>query len=220
MSIVKLAPAHAAAAARLHCLGQPGTFLTSLGVEVLTVLYERLPVTSVGFGFSALADWPASSAPAAPRAVAHAPGGDDVVGFVSATTGTGRLFLELGTRHLGRFVPPLVLSYLRQPRLVWRSVETTLYPWLAGGHEAKTDQPTAELLSIMVEPGRQSQGIGSLLLQALFAECRTRGVPRLTVTVDAANTEAQRFYQRHGFQPAERFSLYGRPMCGYAVELV
>ena len=140
--------------------------------------------------------------------------------WMSDSFGTACFVLAVFLMALGFWVGywAQLASYARRPHLLWRSVETVLYPWLAGGHGAKAEQPSAELLSIMVEPGQQSQGIGTHLLHTLFAECRARGIPRLTVTVDAANTRAQRFYQRHGFQPGERFLLYGRPMCGYQVE--
>jgi ribosomal protein S18 acetylase RimI-like enzyme len=71
---------------------------------------------------------------------------------------------------------------------------------------------SAELLSIMVEPALRSRGIGAQLLDALAAECRTRHIAYLDVTVDASNEGAQRFYRRHGFALHHRFTLYGREM--------
>lgn len=185
-------------AARLHMAGQPGSFLTNLGADVLTVLYAALPVSSVGFGF-----------------VANQAQGGDIDGFISATTSTGRLFAELGLRHLGRFLPPLLRRFARQPQLAWLSAQTVLYPLIAGGHGEQAGAPVAELLSIMVEPGRRSQGIGAQLLDALGVECEGRGIMLLDVTVDAANGGARRFYVRHGFVEMRQFQLYGRTMCSY-----
>ncbi|MGL4650831.1 MAG: hypothetical protein ACRC1H_15595, partial [Caldilineaceae bacterium] len=51
-ALVPLGPRHAEQAARLHILGQPGTFLTSLGPDVLCVLYRTLPETAGGFGYA------------------------------------------------------------------------------------------------------------------------------------------------------------------------
>ncbi len=201
--IVRLAPEHAAAAARLHIAGQPGTFLTNLGADVLTAIYALLPQSRRGFGFAAL--------PAAGE------GGEVVLGFVSATTGAGGLFLELGARHAGKLLPPLLARYMRAPGLIVGSAQTLIYPLLArepdSAHAA--EHSSAELLSIMVEPRLRGQGIGALLLDALLAECATRDIAQLDVTVDAHNEGARRFYARHGFTERRTFRLYGRDMCLY-----
>ena len=73
-------------------------------------------------------------------------------------------------------------------------------------------EPAAELLSIMVEPALRSYGIGALLMTAFLQECRSRSLSAVTVTVDAANDGAQRFYRRHGFSSWRDITLYGRPM--------
>jgi ribosomal protein S18 acetylase RimI-like enzyme len=191
VTLLPLAADHAPTAARLHIQGQPGTFLTSLGPEALTALYAALPTTRAGFGFAAQ----------------DADG--QIAGFISATTGVGSLFVEIGTTQLGLLLPPLLRQYARHPGLLLRSAQTVLYPLLAR-HAA--GPPAAELLSIMVEPARRSQGVGATLLDALTAACRARGLALLDVTVDAQNRGAQHFYARHGFQPHHTFTLYGRPM--------
>ena len=168
--IVPLTPDHAPAAARLHIAGQPGTFLTALGPEVLTVLYAQLPQSAHGFGFAAVDD------------------DGTVNGFVSATTSVGRLFAEMGTRRMGRFAPALLRRYAHAPGLVLQSAQTVLYPLLARADDsvdAHCGAP-AELLSIMVEPALRGQGVGSALLARLVTECRAREVAVLDVTVDAA----------------------------------
>jgi ribosomal protein S18 acetylase RimI-like enzyme len=218
MPIVELAPHHAADAARLHIAGQPGSFLTALGLDVLAVLYQALPASSVGFGFAAVEcaegplTTPLQSDPAWPTS-------EKVCGFVSATTSTGRLFVELSTRRLAQFLPPLLRVYARQPRLAWLTMQTLFYPLLAGDHAGQDDRQAAELLSIMVEPARRGQGVGAALLQALATACQMHQISLLTVTVDAANAGARRFYERHGFQMMRGFVLYGRSMCRYWMEL-
>jgi ribosomal protein S18 acetylase RimI-like enzyme len=193
VSIVPLAPEHAEAAARLHMAGQPGTFLTSLGPGVLAALYRALPASAAGFGFAALE----TSAVDAP-----------VIGFVSATTNVGRLFVAVGVRLL----PPLLAQLARHPTLIGRSLQTALYPLQMRDEDGPA---AAELLSIMVEPARRGQGIGAQLLAALVTVCREREIGRLDVSVDAANRGAQRFYSRHGFVVHRRFTLYGRVMVQY-----
>jgi ribosomal protein S18 acetylase RimI-like enzyme len=206
MSIVELHPRHAAAAARLHLAGQPGTFLSSLGVDVLTLIYETLPTSKGSFGFAAQADnLPALASPA-------------LNGFVSATTSTGRLFAEVGVRRVGRLLPLLLTRFAQQPRLAWLSLQTLIYPFVTGSNDQET-APSAELLSIMVEPALRGQGIGARLLDQLCTACRTRGIALLDVTVAADNGGARRFYERHGFALRHSFALYGRPMCSYRLML-
>ncbi len=197
VALVRLAPEHASDAARLHILGQPGAFLTSLGADVLTVLYRTLPQSPAGFGFAAID-------PAHPQRL---------LGFVSATTSVGALFVEMGTRRLPAFLPPLLRRFVADPSLAVRALQTVLYPLLHSTPSGAT--PPAELLSIMVEPELRSAGVGALLVTVLLAECERRSIAALDVTVDAANAGAQRFYVRHGFAYADTFMLYGRAMHRY-----
>lgn len=199
LQIIPLAPTHAADAARLHIAGQPDTFLTALGSNVLAALYRLLPATRAGFGFAALDEQGA------------------LLGFISATTGVGKLFTEIGLAGVGTMLPPLAAQLLRHPTLIWRTVQTMAYPFLAGGGEAGA--VPAELLSIMVEPDRRSQGIGAQLLAALVDACQERAIALLDVTVDADNAGAQRFYMRHGFVHHHDFTLYGRRMSQYRLVL-
>lgn len=223
--IAELASHHATIAARLHIAGQPGTFLTTLGPTVLTVLYQALPQSAAGFGFAAM-----STADTGLRD--RSPVDPSPVGFIAATTSTSRLFLSLGTRHLHQFVPPLLMRFVQQPKLFYLSLQTLLYPFQqrhhgdnfntgsgpAGdnsGDKWHNSGKDAELLAIMVDPVIRSQGIGGKLLQQLVSECRNRQLTALTVTVDAQNQGAQRFYRRHGFVEDRHFQLYGRPMYGF-----
>ena len=238
MPIVPLAADHAAAAARLHIDGQPDTFLTRLGPEVLTVLYRALPQSPVGFGFADLTPGPSLSFDKLQsaergdssnidnshlhRALANSQqltASSHITGFISATTSIGRLFAEMGTRRLPQFLPPLVTRFVREPRLLLLSAQTVLYPLLAAGNgpgdSVSSPGNSAELLSIMVEPGQRGRGVGAALLHALVDECRQRDIDVLDVTVDAGNAGARRFYERHGFAYDREFRLYGRAMCLY-----
>ena len=169
--------------------GQPGTFLTALGEDVLTVVYRSLPETAGCFGFAALRN-------------------AEVVGYISATNGIGGLFVRMATRRIHELAPPLLRRYAQRPGLALRSLQTALYPLFV--HDDGV--PAVELLSIMVEPDARSQGIGALLMAAFLQTCRNQGRRAVTVTVDDANAGAQRFYARHGFAQWRSLSLYGRTM--------
>ena len=213
MQIINLEPAHAMEAARLHIAGQPNTFLTNLGPAVLTTFYRALPQSATGFGFAALV--PPVAPPVAPHATRHTPHATPIVGFISATTSTGQLFLQLGTRYLPAFLPPLLRRFAQRPGLLLNCIQTIVYPLQHGSTGADNPGPTAELLSIMVEPSWRSQGVGAHLLAALVAQCQARRLAALEVTVAADNGGAQRFYAQHGFVEQRRFTLYGRPMYSY-----
>ena len=201
LTLIPLGPEHAKDAAWLHMIGQPGSFLTSLGADVLTVVYQQLPCSQAGFGLAAVD-------PARPQ---------ELLGFVSATTSVGALFLEMGTRRLPALAPPLLRRFAQSPDLALRAIQTVAYPFL---HDTPADDAApADLLSIMVRPEVRSLGIGALLVIALKAECRRRDIAALDVTVAAANTGAQRFYVRHGFAYKRSFTLYGQPMHLYQAKI-
>jgi ribosomal protein S18 acetylase RimI-like enzyme len=205
--ITPLAITHAREAARLHIQGQPGTFLTALGEDVLTVIYRALPQSRDGFGYAAV------RSPAPHEEFPRPAAGAALGGYISATRGIGGLFVEMGSKRLGELLPPLLHRYRQEPQLALRSVQTALYPLLM--HEGEGHELTAELLSIMVESPLRSHGVGALLMAAFLQECRNRGLTAASVTVDAANAGAQRFYQRHGFETWREIKLYGRNMIIY-----
>jgi ribosomal protein S18 acetylase RimI-like enzyme len=61
----------------------------------------------------------------------------------------------------------------------------------------------AELYSLSVAPRRRGRGIGTQLLDFIDDELARRSIVDLKVAVMAANTDAQRLYERRGARPAE-----------------
>jgi GNAT superfamily N-acetyltransferase len=57
----------------------------------------------------------------------------------------------------------------------------------------------ALLEDMVVAPAWRNAGIGSQLLEAAIAHARQAGCQRITLLTDDINTDAQRFYGRHGF---------------------
>lgn len=192
IGIQKFSPGHAPTAAEIHAEGQPGTFLSLLGEKFLTALYAQIASSSLGFGYVALLN-------------------GEVIGFVVATEDTGQLFKEVIGRGWLNLTWPLFESVIRRPALLSGVFQSLFYPGREGNE--------AELLSIGVRAGRRSQGIGGRLMEALVEECQARAIPALTVTVDAANEGAIRFYRRHGFFLRRTFALYGRKMHSYVLNL-
>lgn len=60
--------------------------------------------------------------------------------------------------------------------------------------------PVAWIEDMVVKPGHRGNGIGSALLRHAIDFARDTGLLRLTLLTDTVNSEAQRFYERHGFE--------------------
>ncbi len=70
------------------------------------------------------------------------------------------------------------------------------------GHFLRRYHPNhsrAELVRLYVLPGYQSMGIGTLILKTGFAALAEAGIEQCFVSVQATNTAARKFYERHGF---------------------
>lgn len=65
------------------------------------------------------------------------------------------------------------------------------------------DGPVALLDELYVAPERRGQGIGSALLAAAEAVVIQRGAEVLEINVDGEDTDARRFYERHGYANTE-----------------
>jgi GNAT superfamily N-acetyltransferase len=79
------------------------------------------------------------------------------------------------------------------------------------------DGPVAVLDELYVVPGQRGRGLGSALLAATEAVVRQRGGELLEINVDAVDTDARRFYERHGYADTEPDQ--DQPMLYYYREL-
>jgi ribosomal protein S18 acetylase RimI-like enzyme len=180
--IRRATPADALAIARLHREGLPDAFLPKLGDGFLSKLYR------------ALAD-----DPGAVTIVAESEG--RVVGFVSGVTSVRSSYKRFFLRHgisAGLSVAPRLLH----PAKLRHAYETARYAGELG------ELPDAELLSIAVSPQCRTKGVGRDLASALIDGLAGLGVSDLKVVVAAANTGANRFYERLGFIPATTFDVH------------
>jgi GNAT superfamily N-acetyltransferase len=61
------------------------------------------------------------------------------------------------------------------------------------------DGPVGLLDELYVVPGQRRRGIGSALLLTAEGLCRQRGGELLEINVDGEDSDARRFYERHGY---------------------
>lgn len=74
------------------------------------------------------------------------------------------------------------------------------------------DGPLAQLEELYVRPPLRGRGIGTDLVEAAVASLRERAVGEIQINVDEVDTDARRFYERHGFVNIER-GADGRMLC-------
>ena len=72
-----------------------------------------------------------------------------------------------------------------------------------GGRDAFVDE-------LFVRPEWRDRGIGALLLDAMEASCRSRGISALHLEVDHDNPNGKRLYRRRGFVDHERHLMTKR----------
>jgi glycosyltransferase involved in cell wall biosynthesis/ribosomal protein S18 acetylase RimI-like enzyme len=181
------AAADAHAMARLHADGMPDAFLPTLGQRFLARLYQAL-----------------ATDPQAVALVAEAPGG--VVGFAAGVVSVGGFYRRFARRH-GPAAAVAAAPRLVRPAVVRSLLETVRYPSLAAT-PAVVRLPDAELLAIAVAPEARTGGTGRALADGVLDGLGSRGAGQVKVVVGAANSGANRFYERVGFQPAGQLAVH------------
>jgi GNAT superfamily N-acetyltransferase len=69
----------------------------------------------------------------------------------------------------------------------------------------------AYLRLLLVAEGRQSQGVGAVLLAAAERSARTRGCRHMLLLVTSSNQRARAFYAREGYRYVGRLRDFARP---------
>jgi [ribosomal protein S18]-alanine N-acetyltransferase len=71
-----------------------------------------------------------------------------------------------------------------------------------------SNRPSAEVISLAVDPKSRGKGAASLLMQSTIGKLCRRGTPRLSLMVKVTNREAFRFYEKWGFKKTRRVKAY------------
>ncbi len=186
LKIVELLPEHASQAAGLHIRGISTGFISSLGMDFVTSLYEAIAQDENSFGFVAEQD-------------------SSIAGFIVFTSSLGALYKSIIFRKKGiRFVF-LLAGRMFSPGRIKKVFETLFYP----ARIKKMNLPLAELLAVVVVPEGRRKGLAAELLNRGFQQCRERGIDKIKVLVGADNEPANKFYIKHGFKLVRQIENHG-----------
>ena len=91
-----------------------------------------------------------------------------------------------------------VLAFAEHQPLGFANVSRTPFAWTA--------EPVVFLQDLYVDPQARGRGIGSALLQGVYAHADAIGAPQVFWMVDEDDPELQAFYQRHAIRtPYNRY---------------
>ncbi|MHC4418312.1 MAG: GNAT family N-acetyltransferase [Planctomycetota bacterium] len=185
MRTIPLTIEHARDVAALHIQGINTGFISSLGIDFVTALYEAIAKSTSAFGY-AVED------------------NDHVLGFVAFTTNLNRLYKSIIAKKGWRFALLLAGKMFSLQRIK-RIFQTLFYP----SRTKKMDLPEAELLSIAIDPEKYHKGLATELVQKSLEHCREIGLDRVKVLVSAGNEPANRLYQKCGFRLVRQIDSHG-----------
>ena len=193
--IEELSAQQCQAVARLHIVGIKAGFISSLGIDFLTVLYEAIAESEFGFGF-----------------VARENG--VTVGFIAMTTNLGKLYKSIVLKNGLKFAFVLA-GKMVSIRMVKKAFETLFYP----SRVKKMSLPPAELLSVVVAVEQRGRGLATALLQRALQECAHRGIQEIKVLVGADMEPANRWYVNCGFKLQGQIENHGNISNVYTVRI-
>jgi ribosomal protein S18 acetylase RimI-like enzyme len=179
---------HAEQVARLHIEGISTGFISSLGTEFVTALYEAIAQSKTDFSF----------------VTSLVSEDNKVLGFAAFTSNLGKLYKSVVLKKGARFAFLLAGKMLSLQRIK-KVFETLFYP----SRIKKMNLPSAELLSIVVAPQARRLKLGTRLVQAGFDQCSKMGIDKVKVLVAAANEPANKLYLKCGFELAGQIDNHG-----------
>ena len=183
--IVPMQAEHARGAAGLHIEGIRTGFISSLGENFVTALYEAISESPQSFGYVALKE-------------------GKVVGFASFTTDLKKLYKSV-LKKGGLSFSLLLARHMFSLRVIRKIFETLFYP----SRIRKMDLPEAEFLSMVVSPEARGHGLATRFVKAGFEECRKRGIKELKILAAVSIGPINRMYEKFGFQVRTQIENHG-----------
>lgn len=168
--------AHAGQVAALHIQCISTGFISSMGIDFVTYLYEAIVQSKSSFGVIAVRN-------------------KKVIGFVAFTTNLKKLYKSVVWRKGGKFAL-LLAGNMLSLRRIKKIFETMFYPTRI----KKMNLPSAELLSIAVAPEERGKGLAGQLIEKSFRHCRKTGIDKVKVLIGADNKVGNKLYLKFGFE--------------------
>lgn len=167
---------HAGQVAALHIQCISTGFISSMGIDFVTSLYDAIVKSKSSLGVVAVRN-------------------EKVIGFVSFTTNLNKLYKSIILRKGLKFALLLAGNVLSLRRIK-KIFETLFYP----ARIKKMNLPSAELLSIAVAPEERRKGLAGQLIEKGLRLYRKTGVDKVKVLIGADNKAGNKLYLKTGFE--------------------
>ncbi|MFH1881606.1 MAG: N-acetyltransferase [Planctomycetota bacterium] len=171
-----LQAAHAGQVAALHIQCISTGFISSMGIDFVTSLYDAIVKSKSSLGVVAVRN-------------------EKVIGFVAFTTNLNKLYKSI-IRRKGLKFALLLAGNLLSLRRIKKIFETLFYP----ARIKKMNLPPAELLSIAVAPEERRKGLAGQLIEKGLRLYRKTGVDKVKVLIGADNKAGNKLYRKTGFE--------------------
>ena len=168
--------AHTGQVAALHIQCISTGFISSMGIDFVTSLYDAIVKSKSSLGVVAVRN-------------------GKVIGFVAFTTNLNKLYKSI-IRRKGLKFALLLAGNVLSLRRIKKIFETLSYP----ARIKKMNLPSAELLSIAVAPEEQRKGLAGQLIEKGLRLYRKTGVDKVKVLVGADNKAGNKLYLKTGFE--------------------
>ncbi len=186
---------YAGQVASLHIQCISTGFISSMGIDFVTNLYEAIVQSNSSFGFVAVRD-------------------EKVLGFAAFTSNINTLYKSVIWRKGLKFTL-LLAGHMCSLKRVKRMFETLFYPTRI----KNKGLPSAELLSIAVDPEEQRKGLAGELIEMGFRHYHKIGVDKVKVLIGADNKAGNKLYLKCGFEPAGQIINHGLPSNVYVARI-
>ena len=167
---------HAGQVAALHIQCISTGFISSMGIDFVTSLYDAIVKSKSSLGVVAVRN-------------------EKVIGFVAFTTNLNKLYKSI-IRRKGLKFALLLAGNVLSLRRVKKIFETLFYP----ARTKKINLPPAELLSIAVAPEERRKGLAGQLIEKGLRLYRKTGVDKVKVLIGADNKAGNKLYLKTGFK--------------------
>ncbi len=181
------------AALHIQCISTG--FISSMGIDFVTYLYEAIVQSNSSFGVVAVRN-------------------GKVLGFAAFTTNINTLYKSIVWRKGLRFAL-LLAGHMCSLKRIKRMFETLFYPTRI----KNMNLPSAELLSIAIAPEEQRKGLAGELIEKGFRHYRKTGVDKVKVLIGADNKAGNKLYLKSGFKHVGQIINHGLPSNVYVAQI-